>query len=488
MLISVDQLYKKFGIKIKGVLHLGAHQAEEASAYKQAGASKVIWIEGNPELMPVLETELKKYSNQFVYNVLVSDTDGQTVNFNVTNNFQSSSILDLGSHKEHHPEITVHHTLSLKTQRLDSFFKKNNIDLSECNFLNIDLQGAELLAMKGLGNYLDNIKYIYTEINTGSVYKGCPTLFEMDSFLHQKGFYRIATELTKWEWGDAFYIKNDPGPIQKVNNLLSASYYQSIGFITTSTNNVYTKTRKLLGKVKRRIFPTDKKVVNPNSNGEGSFLSQIVKNAEGKIVIFDVGANVGEYTKMILNELKKQGKSNYEIHMFEPQNKCYQILFQEFCNNPSIRINNFALSDSAGQADIHYDFSGSSSASLFNRQEISLPKTETVQLKKLETYMTENHIKKVDLLKIDTEGNEKKVLLGGNNLLQPNCISAIQFEYGGTYLDAGITLAEVVQMLINKGYFVGKLRENDIEYKEELGAFTEDYAYSNYVATDKKIR
>ncbi|MBK6835122.1 MAG: FkbM family methyltransferase [Bacteroidetes bacterium] len=100
--------------------------------------------------------------------------------------------------------------------------------------------------------------------------------------------------------------------------------------------------------------------------------------------------------------------------------------------------------------------------------------------------MKENKIEKVDLLKIDTEGNEKKVLVGSEDFINPSIIKSVQFEYGGTYLDAGITLAEVVQLLMEKKYFVGKLFADHIKYEADLGNFVEDYAYGNFVASDKK--
>lgn len=498
MLISVDQLIKKFGLSINGVLHLGAHQAEEAPDYQRAGAKKVIWIEGNPELMPVLETELKKYPNQVAYNVLVSDNDDQTVTFKVTNNFQSSSILELGTHKDNHPSVTVHHTLTLKTQRLDKYFEKNNIDISDCDFLNIDLQGAELLAMKGLGTKLDHIKYIYTEINVGNVYVGCATLYEMDKFLHEKGFLRVATELTKWQWGDALYIKSNPTAAEKKKNLRSAKYYQFSYGVSNFFRTLFGKLKKIpnkirrgLGKVKRMIIPAKPSEsgwnTNVHENGEKHLLSKVIQNPQGKIVVFDVGANVGLYTESVLEQLKANNIDNYEIHLFEPQAKCFETLVQKFPSSDKIKINHFALSDVNGEAEIHADFSGSSSASLFDRKEINLSQKEKIQLRKLSDYMKENKIEKLDLLKIDTEGNEKKVLVGGEDFINPSVIKAVQFEYGGTYLDAGITLAEVVQLLMEKKYYVGKLFSDHIKYEADLGNFVEDYAYGNFVASDKKI-
>lgn len=257
MYIKIQDLIKKYNIKINGILHLGAHKAEEATDYQKISASKVIWIEGNPELIPILETELKKYANQFAYNLLVSDEDNKKVNFNVTNNFQSSSILELGSHKDHHPEINVHHMLQLKTSRLDTFFTDNNMDISDCNFLNIDLQGAEMMALKGLGGYLKHFDYIYTEINIGKVYKNCALLSELDAFLHRHGFVRTETYLTPWEWGDAFYIRKNSSYLRK-KNILFALYLQ---YLYSLKNKINKLSKRMSRKVKGLFFKKHNKSV-----------------------------------------------------------------------------------------------------------------------------------------------------------------------------------------------------------------------------------
>lgn len=254
MYINLQDLVEKYNIKIKSVLHLGAHQAEEAVSYQKVGASRVIWVEGNPELIPFLENELKKYINQFVYNILVSDTDEQKINFNITNNLQSSSILELGTHKKHHPNVIIDHTLALKTYRLDTFFTKNKINISDCNFLNIDLQGAEMLALKGLGDYLQHFDYIYTEINIGKVYKNCPVLHELDEYLHQRGFLRVETYLTPWQWGDAFYIRRTSTSLQKKKNLFYALYVQYIYKLKNIISKPYKFLRKILSIVKHKIL------------------------------------------------------------------------------------------------------------------------------------------------------------------------------------------------------------------------------------------
>ena len=76
------------------------------------------------------------------------------------------------------------------------------------NFWNIDIQGAELHALKGAGDILNNVNILYLEVNTKHLYKNCPLLNEIDEFIEPKGFVRVALEMTSHGWGDALYIKN----------------------------------------------------------------------------------------------------------------------------------------------------------------------------------------------------------------------------------------------------------------------------------------
>jgi hypothetical protein len=60
-------------------------------------------------------------------------------------------------------------------------------------------------------SYLPSIQYIYTEVNSDYVYKGCCLVTELDEYLAQFGFERVETS---WYndvagWGDAFYVKKD---------------------------------------------------------------------------------------------------------------------------------------------------------------------------------------------------------------------------------------------------------------------------------------
>jgi FkbM family methyltransferase len=211
MLIPFEQVYNFIvsnGRTIKGVLHLGAHNCEEKYDYNKYGIedSKIIWIDGNETLV----NNMKNKGVQNIYHALINDEE-KDIEFKITNNGQSSSILDLGIHKDLYPHIVVTDTQIQKTIRLDTFFEKNSIDPTKYDFWNLDIQGTELNALKSAEKYLKHVNYIYTEANTKEIYKGCALLPEMDYYLAQHGFARLAfQEYENHGWGDAFYVRVAP--------------------------------------------------------------------------------------------------------------------------------------------------------------------------------------------------------------------------------------------------------------------------------------
>ena len=206
MLIDYKQIIKKYNLEIKNILHIGAHEAEEYELYFNNGAKKVIWIEANPMLAENLKFKLDQTKN-IVFQSVISDTDNQEVEFMLSNNGQSSSILELGIHKNLFPDINYINKIKLKTKTLKTLFEQTKIDFKIIDFINLDIQGAELLALKGAGKKLEHVKAIYTEINTAHVYKNCALMSEIDDYLFNFGFKRVETVM--WQdhpWGDALYI------------------------------------------------------------------------------------------------------------------------------------------------------------------------------------------------------------------------------------------------------------------------------------------
>ncbi len=209
MLIPYHELVKKFNIKdVTGILHVGAHDCEELGAYNSCGVTidNIFWVEA-------MDAKIKKnkarYGNKLnIYQCLVYDENDKEFDFNITNNGQSSSILQFGSHSTNHPHVKVVNQEKLKTTRLDKLIEMNQIPIEKLNFVNLDIQGVELRALKSMEKYLQHVKYIYSEVNTEQVYKGCDQIEQIDEYLKQFGYERVATKIyEEYGWGDAFYMK-----------------------------------------------------------------------------------------------------------------------------------------------------------------------------------------------------------------------------------------------------------------------------------------
>lgn len=206
MLIKFQDIVDKYG-KPKGIIHIGAHLMEERIDYVSNGLLNTIWIEANPNVFKSIDYVNESSSQERAFNFAICDRDGETVKLNITNNGQSSSILELEKHKVHHPWVYVSDVAFVSTKRMDTLIMESGIRIDDYDFLNIDIQGAELLALKGFGEMLNSISKIYIEINTNELYKGCPLVGEIDEYLGEFGFHRAETSLTEFEWGDALYIK-----------------------------------------------------------------------------------------------------------------------------------------------------------------------------------------------------------------------------------------------------------------------------------------
>jgi len=201
---DVIQVLAKHQIVITGVLHIGAHECEELGMYKQMGleASDVVWVDAIP--YKIEEARTRGIPN--VYHAVITDRDDEDIVFNITNNVQSSSVLALGTHADHHPWVTYVDHLTQKSTTIQTFLMKNNLNGAHYNMWNLDIQGAELMALRGAGDTIKNVAAMYLEVNETELYKGGALLHELDDFLAPYGFKRVLTTITQYTWGDALYI------------------------------------------------------------------------------------------------------------------------------------------------------------------------------------------------------------------------------------------------------------------------------------------
>lgn len=196
----------------KGVLHIGAHHGQEAPAYATAGVKNVLWVEANQREMKHLydKTRAVPIKSKY-YCAALSDVDGEEVTLNIASNGQSTSILEFGTHATQYPHIKFVGHDKIKTRTFESLVREHvvDIDLDLYDFINLDVQGAELKVLKGFGPLLDRFpfKAVYCEVNYEEVYKGCCLITELDEFLNSHGFVRVLTAAPEGTWGDALYLR-----------------------------------------------------------------------------------------------------------------------------------------------------------------------------------------------------------------------------------------------------------------------------------------
>lgn len=191
-------------MNIKGIVHIGAHYGEEIQEYVDNGIQNIIVFEPLSDNFDVLARKLQNVNADIQgYQVALGSEKTTATMYLSSNEAQSSSILKPKEHLEHHPDVLFNGTEEVEVDILD------NYDIGNANFMNIDVQGYELEVFKGAKKTLENVDYIYCEINRGEMYEGNPMVEDLDEFLSEYKFKRVETHWpeTWYKWGDALYIK-----------------------------------------------------------------------------------------------------------------------------------------------------------------------------------------------------------------------------------------------------------------------------------------
>lgn len=146
-------------------------------------------------------------------------------------------------------------------------------------------------------------------------------------------------------------------------------------------------------------------------------------------IIFDVGAHHGRYS-----DLAKKNFKGAILYLFEPFDQSFQFLKKKYTTSTFV-IENLAVSDYSGKSNFFSNELDETNsllpANITNSQIDELTKPREileVEVTTLNQYCLNKEIKKIDLLKIDTQGNSLNVLQGANDLLTNGKIGIIQCE------------------------------------------------------------
>jgi FkbM family methyltransferase len=225
--------------------------------------------------------------------------------------------------------------------------------------------------------------------------------------------------------------------------------------------------------------------------GELGLLKVLSGNWNANSVVFDVGANRGDWTALALS----LGGENLQIRAFEPDSRLTSLLSSRF-SGKSVTVENLGLGATSDELDLYVEPLGKDAGNSFTNPsegtreftatKAPVPATQSASVVTGDSYISLAGIESIQLLKIDTEGYEMEVLRGFEESLRRGCIEVIQFEYNFAAARAKLNLLHFMDFLEPLGYRVGKLSYSgiDLDYKLEWNNYD---SAPNYIAVRKDL-
>lgn len=204
---------------------------------------------------------------------------------------------------------------------------------------------------------------------------------------------------------------------------------------------------------------------------EIKFVNNFLKPGD---IFVDIGANIGLFSLIAAHRVGNSGK----VYAFEPTDKPYQRLSE------NVRLNNFnnvihhrvALSDQVGQFPFFEIQDGFDGWNSFARPREGRVFTQNVvQCDTWDNFASRNNVMgKVSMMKIDVEGWEARLLLGGSETLSRMDAPVLQVEFSSEMAKAaGSSCREIYHVLETLGYEL-------FRYEAEAGTIVHELMGDNY--------
>lgn len=226
---------------------------------------------------------------------------------------------------------------------------------------------------------------------------------------------------------------------------------------------------------------------NIDLNGEHYFIKRVAeyyKKINQSAIIFDVGANIGNYAKVLKNTFKQ----NCHIFAFEPFSAPFIQLLQ--LKDHTLTPENLGLSNVNETLTVYTSNEFSEIGGVYNRdylfKDIPHDKEERSSFVTLDFYCRKHKLDKINFLKIDVEGHEYAVLEGAKNLLEQGAIEFIQFEFGAGNHFSKTYFIDFHSLLCRK-YKIYRLLKNDIIEVKDYNSDFEMLILTNFICIKNEI-
>ena len=211
-------------------------------------------------------------------------------------------------------------------------------------------------------------------------------------------------------------------------------------------------------------------------NGEHELLDRLGSDAR---VAFDVGANVGEWTVAA----RRSGVG--EVHAFEAVPATASLLSAATGQDARVHVNGVGLGAVEGVMTMRVypdNLKLSTTATAFLHD---LPHRDAeVAVTTGDRYVADHAIDRIDVLKLDVEGEEPNVLEGFRSTFEAGRIDVVQFEYGLVNLLSRFFVADFYELLNSWDFDLGPLVAGGVRF-QEYTIELETFRFVNYVAVHR---
>ncbi len=195
--------------EINTIVELGSRDALDAIWLSYIFDAEAYAWECHPDLWLKMKENISHFDRVHMVDKAVWSEDTTLDFFPVTNgNVGASSCFEADNEVEGAPHLEQT-KITVEAIRLDDWANKNNI--SNIDLLVMDLQGAEVEALKGAGDLLNNVKYIITEGCVQPFYQGAPHIDDITEVLENYGFSLVDDNMDTWQadelQGDFFFVR-----------------------------------------------------------------------------------------------------------------------------------------------------------------------------------------------------------------------------------------------------------------------------------------
>ncbi len=217
-------------------------------------------------------------------------------------------------------------------------------------------------------------------------------------------------------------------------------------------------------------------------NGE-KFVAQSMISLMDKPIIFDIGTNIGDWSRLAL-----EANKDCKMFLFDANPDICKLLNAQF-GDREVKITNTLVSNDHEEHNFFISNSNSlSGASSMYEHYYLKGKSKKVSVKSItiDTFCSDNNIQKIDYLKADIEGAEVPMLHGATEMLEKQAIDIIQLEYNQTWIRAHCCLKDIFDICKKYNYKLYRIMPNSLMILDYYHYIVDDFNYQNLLMVSAK--